>query len=173
MEERTFNGILLRFGAAILWCFVLGVVLGLLYKSPFTNLQQVVKTIILENSAPKSFNVISVFSIISLGLLITISGRSSGIISTFRYTVGYKPAELALTLAAVFYGLLFGFSLASLEWPLLAIGFYAFLVTVGIMILLLWLSFEGNGVRSENAARFYSAILVLISIGVVWYAYFR
>ena len=173
MEERTFKGILLRFGAAILWCFVLGVVLGILYKLPFNNLQQLIKVIILENSATKSFNIVSVFSIISLGSIIAISGRSSGMISTFRYTFGYKPVELSLTLAAVFYGLLFGFSLATLEWPLLAIGFYAFLFTVGVVLLLLWLSFKGNGVRSENSARFHSSILVLIAIGVVWYAYLR
>lgn len=173
MKERSFNGILLRFGANILWCFVVGLVLGILYELPFNGLKREIMKIITENSSPESFNLISVFSIVGLGVLVTITGRSPDIIPPFRYIVAYKPAELALTLAAVFYGLLFGFSLISLKWPLLAIGFYAFLVTVGIMILLLWLSFEGNGVKSENTARLCSAILVLISIGVVWYAYFR
>ncbi|NOX26885.1 MAG: hypothetical protein GXP21_01585 [Gammaproteobacteria bacterium] len=173
MEERTFRGILIRFSYAILWCFALGVVLGLLYKLPYHNLQETVKSIVTENSAPKSFHLISVFSIISIGLLIVIAGRTSSQISTFRNIIGYKAAEVALVLAAVFYGLLFGFSCAIFEWPLLAIGFYAFLVTAGILLVLLWLSFEGNGVDSETLARIYSAILILIAIGVTWYVYFR
>ncbi len=173
MEERTFNGILIRFTYAFLWCLALGIVLGLLYHLPYQDLQETVKSIVTENSAPRSFHLISVFSVISIGLLISISGRTPSRVSTFRNIIGYKAAEVALALAAVFYGLLFGFSLAIFEWPLLAIGFWAFTVTAVFLLVLLWLSFEGNGPESEIAARIYSAILVLISVGVAWYVYFR
>ena len=161
MEERTFKGILIRFGYVILWCFVLGIVLGLLYKLPYNDLQETVKVIVTENSSPKSFHLLSVFSVISLGLLNVFAGRTSGQITTVRNIMGYIAAEVALTLAAVYYGLLFGFSLAIFEWPLLERGFYAFFGTAGIFIVLLWLSFKGNGTSDENVARFYRVYAIL------------
>ncbi|MDD2838424.1 MAG: hypothetical protein PHX59_05660 [Sulfuricurvum sp.] len=173
MEERSFKGITARFGYSLAWCFGLGIITGLLYKLPYPDLQNTMKVIVTENSAPKSFHLIAVASVICLGVLIALFGRTEGEISRFKYLIGYKAAEVALALAAVFYGLLFGFSLAVWQWPLFAAGFYAFLITAGLLILLLWLSFARNGIRSEIKARLYSMVLVAVSIGVVWFEYFR
>lgn len=173
MEEQSFKGITVRFGYALTWCFGLGIVTGLLYRLPYAVLQGTLEVIVIENSAPKSFHLIAVASVICLGVLIALFGRTEGEISRFRYIIGYKAAEVALALAAVFYGLLFGFSLAVWQWPLFAAGFYAFLITAGLLILLLWLSFARNGTRNEIKARLYSTVLVVISIGGVWFEYFR
>ncbi|MGS0942867.1 hypothetical protein ACVA51_20325 [Pseudomonas luteola] len=173
MEERSFKGITARFGYALAWCFGLGIITGLLYRLPYADLQNTVKVMVTENSSPKSFHLIAVASVICLGVLITLFGRTKSEISPFRYIIGYKPAEVALALAAVFYGLLFGSSLVVWQWPLFAAGFYAFLITVGLLILLLWLSFARNGTRNEIRARLCSTVLVAISIGVVWFEYFR
>ncbi len=173
MEERSFKGIAARFGCALVWCFGLGVITGLLYRLPYPDLQNTVKVIVTENSAPKSFHLIAVASVICLGVLIALFGRTEGEISSFRYIIGYKGAEVALALGAVFYGLLFGFSLAVWQWPLFAAGFCAFLITAGLLMLLLWLSFARNGTQNEIEARLYSTALVAISIGVVWFEYFR
>ena len=158
MEERSFKGVTARFGCALAWCFGLGIITGLLYKLPYPDLQNTVKVIVTENSAPKSFHLIAVASVICLGVLIALFGRTEGEISRIRYIIGYKAAEIALTLAAVFYGLLFGFSLAVWQWPLFAAGFYGFLITVGLLLLLLWLSFALNGIRNEIETRLYRAL---------------
>ncbi|MDR9497770.1 MAG: hypothetical protein RI556_01235 [Hydrogenovibrio sp.] len=173
MQENTFKGILIRFGYSIAWCFVLGILLGLTYNFSNAVIQAEIKDILSENSAPKSFNLISVLSVFSLGFIVTIFGRTKNEISTIRNFVGYKPAEVALALAAVFYGLIVGFSLAVWELPLVAVGFYAFCVTAGILLVLLWLSFQGNGIKSELKVRGFSAVLVLSSLAVTWYEYFR
>jgi len=173
MEEQTFRGILIRFFYSFLWCFALGVVLGMLYHLPYENLRKAVMRIVIENSAPESFHLILVFSVTSLGLFVLIRGRTSNEVSTIRNIIGYRAAEIALALAAVFYGLLFGFSIMIWELPLLALGIWAFGVTVILLLALLWFSFQGNGPRNERLARLYSAILVIISFVVVWYVYFR
>lgn len=173
MEERSLKGIIDRFGCALAWCFGLGIITGLLYKLPYPYLQNTVKAIVTENSAPKSFHLIAVASVICLGVLIALFGRTESQISRFRYIIGYKAAEIALALAAVFYGLLFGFSLAVWQWPLFAAGFYGFLITAGLLILLLWLSFARNAIRNEIVARLCSTVVVTITIGVVWLEHFR
>ena len=151
----------------------LGLILGLVYHLPYPMIKETVETIIKENSAPKSFNIISVFSIVSLGSFIVFAGRTSGQISAIRNIFGYKPIEIALALAAVFFGLLFGFSIAVFELPLLAGGLFAFVLTIGVIFVLLWLSFRSNGPFNELYARIGSGILVLISFGVIWFEYFR
>ena len=173
MEEKSFKGICYRFLYSLAWCFTLGVLLGLLHHLGYPLLQDKIEKIIIENSAFESFHLISMFSTLSLGLIVTFVGRTQGEISTLRNIFGYKASEVALALGAVFYGLLFGFSIAVFEWPLVALASYAFFVTVGIVSCLLWLSFFGNGIKSEMEARIFSALLVLVSVGVAWYEYFR
>lgn len=172
MEERSFEGIIARFRGSLVWCFGLGVILGLLYRLPYPELQTTVKVIITENSAPKSFHLIAVASVICLGVLIMLFGRTGNEISYFRYIIGYKGADIALALASVFYGILFGFSLVVWQWALITAGFYAFIITVGFLIFLLWLSFARNGTQSETRARLSSSAIVVICIGLVWVEYF-
>lgn len=153
VEERTFKGIILRFSYSLAWCLLLGTALGILYRLDLPLLKQEVTDIIGENSGPKTFNLIAVISIFSLSLVIIVAGRTEKNISKIRNVLGYKSAEVALSLAAVFFGLMFGFSLAVFELPLFAAAIFAFIFTVGAQILLLWLSFKGNGTDNETMAK--------------------
>lgn len=171
MEERSFKGIIARFCYSLAWCLLLGLILGLLHRFDVPSIKQEISSIIGENSAPRTFNLIAVVSLFSLSLVIVFAGRTENHISRIRNILCYRSAEVALSLAAVFFGLITGFSIAVLEWPLLAATIFAFIFTVGAQISLLWLSFKGNGTNSELTARFGSLVLALISAGVVYFAY--
>ncbi|MBA6354224.1 hypothetical protein [Colwellia sp. BRX9-1] len=171
MEERTFKGIILRFLSSLGWCLILGAVLGLLYRLEFPLLNKEINSIIGENSAPKTFNFIAVLSIFSLSLVVLVAGRTVSHISVLRSILGYKSAEVALSLAAVFFGLMFGFSLTVWELPLFAATIFAFIITIGSQICLLWLSFKGNGTNNEALAKLSSLALSLITVAVVYGAY--
>lgn len=171
LEERTFKGICLRFCHSLAWCGILGFVLGLLYRFDLPLLQNEILGVIRENSAPKSFNLIAVISIFSLSLVIIFAGRTKSSISQWRNIFAYKSAEVALSLAAVFFGLLTGFSISVRELPLLVATLIVFIFTVVVQLFLLWLSFEGNFTKNELAAKLSSFSLCITTVLVFYCVY--
>jgi hypothetical protein len=143
----------------------------MLYRLDLPILKKEIAEILSENSGPKTFNFIAIISIFSLSFVILFAGRTDTAISKVRNILGYKLAEVALSLAAVFFGLMFGFSLAVFELPLLVAAIFAFFITIGAQIFLLWLSFKGNGTDNEVIAKFSSLVLSAVTSGIVYYAY--
>lgn len=177
MENYAFCRILVRFSSGLGWCALLGFLGGLVYRFGNDSIRQTILDAIGEHSALITFNAIGTLSLVSLGGAVTICGRTGTQVSRARTFLCYRPAELVLSLGAVFFGLWLGFIVGQLPTPdakgILTVWVVAFLVTVGSLMFLLWASFEGNGRFSECTARLVAAVVSVVGIGVFWWTYVR
>jgi hypothetical protein len=170
--DYTFKSILGRFASTSLWCAGTGALAGLLYRAGTQSLKTELVAMLGELSSPKTFHAIAVLVALFLGAAIALFGRQSTP-SAIRIFFCYRPADVALSLCAVFVGLLFGFGVGVNHPPLAWGAIFAFFFSGFLLLVILWLSFPGKAVRTEMHARLGAAIFALSSAAVLWWVYGR
>jgi hypothetical protein len=182
-QQRTFGGILRRFLEQFAWCLGWGFLLGLVHRFGTPPLRQTVEHILKEHPAPVSFNAIATAAVTVLGLFVALFGRTRSPVSAVRDFLCYRPAELALSLAAVFFGLAFGFTAVHTGdadarvlfggSPEAILGFaaLAFAMTVVTLLAALWASFDKASWPDERSARLVAAACSVAGASAFWYAY--
>lgn len=171
-KQTPLAGSATRFAQQVLWCALLGVVAALLYRSGSADLKADILEMLKENSAPKSFHFLATIALTTLGLSIALFGRTQEP-SFVRSLLCYRPAEVALSLCAVFVGLLFGFACGVRELSLAIGTAVAFLFSGGLLLVVVWLSQPEALIRDEKLAKA-TALTCSISEGLVlWWQYGR
>ena len=181
-RERSFQGIVKRFLEQFAWCIGWGIVLRLAHRFGNAPLRQTVEHIFKEHPAPVSFNAIGTVALTVLGGFVAFGGRTQTPLSAARDFLCYRPAELALSLAAVFFGLSFGLAsahvgaanaqalLGATPAAMISLAAMGFFFPVLILVVL-WASFENAAWPDERTARLVAGTISLVGVGVFWYAY--
>lgn len=177
MNRFSFPRIAKRFSLSLAWCALIGAICGLSYRFGSPKLRETILAALNEHGAPITYNAVGTIALITLGVSVALFGRTKLPASSVRLFACYQPAELALSVAAVFFGLWLGFATGLLPeaeaQKVLAVWVVGFAATVGILIFLLWASFEGHGKWSEATARWVAAVSAAVGAGVFWSAYVR
>ena len=154
----------------------LGLLLAVLYPHMSPAGQKAIGTMLGENSAPLSFHFLASLVVAVAGICVACSGRTRTEPSFVRQAVIYKPAEFCLAYASSFFGLMIGYGFGLFPtslWPqITALLLLGFLFSVGLLILVLFASFEGSITRNEGCARLAGVCLGLSALGVIGYEYF-
>lgn len=176
IHSRNFNGILSRFVASLLWSMGFGFLWGLIYRIGTPHLQQTLMSGISEFSSPIVFNAFGLVALFSLGFGVTAFGRSPDGLSSLRWFFCYQPAELILSISAVFFGLFIGFCLANLPnmgaLEVLSLATFGLVFLVGSILVLLWASFaEARLPLSEPLVRVLALTACFVSASTLYLCY--
>jgi hypothetical protein len=165
MENKTFHALRNHFFISLCWCASIGILIGLVYRLQLPKLQNIILKMIGEHSAILTFHTVGTLALISLGICVAVAGRTDSVMSRTRYILCYKPAEVSLTLAAVFFGLLLGFAIGIIpnenSVRLIGAATLSFTLSAGALLFMIWVSFRGVLLKNEIYARI---IAVLVSI---------
>lgn len=177
MENKSFRELRNHFLLSFCWCASIGILIGLIYRLQLPILQNYILKIIGEHSAAITFHIVSTLSLISMGICVTVAGRTDNVMSRTRYILCYKPVELSLSLAAVFYGLLFGFAIGIIpnenSLKLIITATISFALSAGALLFIVWVSYRGILINSEIHARVIAALVSISGIIILFFDYFR
>ena len=170
MSQTPLTGSATRFAQQVLWCALLGVIAGLLYQNGSADLKADILEMLKENSAPKSFHFLATIALTTLGVSIVLFGRTQEP-SCLRSLLCYRPAEVALSLCAVFVGLLAGFAFGVHELSLAMGAAVAFLFSGGLLLFVVWLSQPGALTHNERYAKATALACSVSGAIVLWLQY--
>ena len=168
--DYMFQSILNRFISAVTWCAGVGAFAGLIYWTGSPTTRRALLEILAEHSSHKTFHFLAVFVTLFLGATVALFGRQSNP-SKIRIFLCYRPADVALSLCAVFVGLVFGFGVGVHQAPLVFGAIAAFFFSGFLLLGVLRLSFAGAVTKSENYARIAAVALSICSPFTFWWAY--
>lgn len=168
----SFSSIAKRFGVSVIWCIGAGFLAGIINKSDSLTLPQKLLEIMDEQSAPKSFHLISVLVMISFGIAVNRFGRQAEP-SRVRIFFCYRPAEIALAFNAVFIGLRIGFGIGLIQWKIIFGALVAFTFSGALLLCMLWLSFPARWTTNEIHASRYALFLAVSGILIFYCDYYK